>query len=85
VRDLLAPEPGRAPPAVTGKPHLLGLEVGAALAQEVGELGATALGVGTDDLRGRRRSKLGVNGGNRYYQDNSFSCTWISMIADYPT
>jgi len=59
--------------------------MGAALAQEVGELGATALSVSANDLSGRGRLNLDVNGGNRYYQDNSFSCTWISMIADYPT
>jgi len=40
VRHLLAPEPGRTAATAVGEADLLGLEVGPALAQEVGELGA---------------------------------------------
>ena len=83
VGDLLAAQPGRAAAAAAGEAHILGLEVRAALAQEVGQLGPAALAVGADDLRGRQRGASESDGGNLYYQDNSFSCTWISMIAEY--
>ena len=64
---------------------VLGLEQSTALAQKVRELSAAALGGGTDELGGRRApGDLGCDGGNLYYQDNSFSCTWISMSRRLP-
>jgi hypothetical protein len=85
VRDLLAAKPGGSPAPAGGEPHVLGLKVRAALAQEIGQLGAAALIVGTDNPDGARGESVRDDGGNFYYQDNSFSCTWISMIADYTT
>ncbi len=85
MRDLLAPQPGGAAAPAAGESDVLGLEVRATLAQEVGQLGAAALAVGADDSDDARRGSFRRDGGNRYYQDNSFSCTWISMIADYTT
>jgi hypothetical protein len=85
VRYLLAPEPGRTPAAAARESDLFGLQVCAALAEEVGELGAALLTVRPDHLDGRGRRDLSFDGGDRYYQDNSFSCTWISIIADYTT
>src|SRR5947209_3520234 len=71
--------------AAGGKPDILGLEMGPSLTQEVGQLLAPALVGRAQDVRwGQdRRLSLSCNGGNRYYQDNSFSCTWISMVAHY--
>jgi hypothetical protein len=83
LRDLLTAQAGRTAAAAAGETDLLRFEVRATLAQKVGELGAAALAVGPDDLGGRGRWRLEFDGGNFYYQDKSFSCTWISMIADY--
>jgi hypothetical protein len=83
VGDLLAAQPWGAAPAARREPDVLGLEQGAALAQEVRELLAAALLAGAEELGGFQRGRLSDAGGKRYYQDNSFSCTWITMSADY--
>ena len=48
-----------------------------------GELLASALLAGAEDLCGLDSRGLRDLGGNLYYQDISFSCTWISMGAEY--
>jgi hypothetical protein len=83
VGHLLAAQPRRPATAAGWKPHVLGLEVCSPLAQEVRELLAASILGGAQDEAGVERRRLGDRGGNLYYQDNSFSCTWISMIADY--
>jgi hypothetical protein len=83
VRDLLTAQPRRAAPPARGEPNVLGLKVGAAFAEEVRELLAAALLGRSEDLAGFEDWRLSDRGGNFYYQDNSFSCTWIRMIADY--
>jgi hypothetical protein len=80
---LLAAQPRGAATTAGGEPDVFGLEVGATLAQEVRQLVAAALLAFAEDLRRFQCRALSDAGGNIYYQDNSFSCTWIRMIADY--
>jgi hypothetical protein len=83
VRHLLTAQ-ARGPTAPPGRQSdFLGLQRRALLAKEVSQLVPAALVVDADDLGGRESRNVRGNRGNLYYQDNSFSCTWISMVASY--
>jgi hypothetical protein len=83
VGHLLAAQPRGAAAAAGGEADILGLQVRSPLAQEVCQLLAASLLRRAEDDARVDRGWLSERGGNLYYQDNSFSCTWISIIADY--
>ena len=74
-RDLLAPEPRRPPATSVREAHVLRLDRGAALAQEVRELGPAPV-----SIRSHSAAPASVlfHGCCCYYQDKHLSCTWIT-------
>src|SRR6202042_2192771 len=83
LRDLLTPEPRRAPAAAVRQADVLRFEARAFLAQEVGELRTAPLAVCAQfHPRGFGRD-LDFDGGCFYYQDNSLPCTWINVAPSY--
>jgi hypothetical protein len=84
MRDLLATQTWRAPPATVGKADVLWLQRLAAVAQEVGELLTAAL-AGARELTKLPLAVVSVlrerRGWHLFYQDKPFSTTWISSVA----
>jgi hypothetical protein len=85
VSNLLAAQTGSAAAASVRQPNVVRLEARATLAEEVRQLRPAPLTVCPEQLYARSRRDLNVDGGDIYYQDNSFSCTWISIGGSYLT